>query len=72
MCFAGYKNTTFLLVFFLIGNLFLILKVSRYLGLCSGVPGGAGLGVQPPPPEILKTLQHRAKLNPIAKTIKNC
>jgi len=30
-------------------------------------------GVQPPHPhEIPKTLQNRAKLNPIVKTVKNC
>ena len=29
-------------------------------------------GVQPPPPEITKALQNRAKLNPIVKTVKNC
>jgi len=29
-------------------------------------------GVQPPPPEIPKTLQNRAKVNPIVKTVKNC
>ena len=33
---------------------------------------GEGLGVQTPPPEILKALQNRAKLNPIVKTVKNC
>jgi len=26
----------------------------------------------PPPPEIPKALQNRAKLNPIVKTVKNC
>jgi len=32
-----------------------------------------GLGVQhPPPTEITKALQNRAKLNPIVKTVKNC
>ena len=36
----------------------------------SGVPRG-GLGVQtPPPPEILKSLQNRAKLNPICENLK--
>ena len=31
-----------------------------------------GVGVQPPPPpEIPKALQNRAKLNPIVKTVKN-
>ena len=29
-------------------------------------------GVQPPPPEIPKALQNRAKLNPTVKTVKNC
>ena len=37
----------------------------------SGVPRG-GWGVQTSPPEILKALQNRAKLNPIVKTVKNC
>ena len=32
---------------------------------------GGGLGGQTPP-EIPKTLQNRAKLNPIVKTVKNC
>ena len=33
--------------------------------------GGGGLGgVNPPAPEIPKTLQNRAKLNPIVKTVK--
>ena len=34
--------------------------------------GQGGLGVKPPPPEIPKALQNRAKLNPIVKTVKNC
>ena len=29
-------------------------------------------GGSTPPPEITKTLQNRAKLNPIVKTVKNC
>jgi len=29
-------------------------------------------GLKPPPPEIPKTLQNRAKLSPIVKTVKNC
>ena len=33
---------------------------------------GWGLGCSTPPPEILKALQNRAKLNPIVKTVKNC
>ena len=37
----------------------------------SGVPGGWMFGVFKPP-EILKALQNRAKLNPIVKTVKNC
>ena len=37
----------------------------------SGIPRG-GWGVQPTPPEILKALQNRAKLNPIVKIVKNC
>ena len=31
-----------------------------------------GVGVFKPPPEILKALQNRAKLNPVVKTVKNC
>jgi len=31
---------------------------------------GGDWGVQPPPPEIPKALQNRAKLNPIVKTVK--
>ena len=43
-----------------------------WLHTISGVPRG-GWGVHiPPPPEILKALQNRAKLNPIVKTVKNC
>ena len=39
----------------------------------SGLPRGGGWSVQTPsPPEILKALQNRAKLNPIMKTVKNC
>ena len=34
--------------------------------------GGGVWGVQTPPPEILRALQNRAKLNPIVKTVKNC
>ena len=36
--------------------------------------GGELWGIQTPapPPEIPKALQNRAKLNPIAKTVKNC
>jgi len=35
--------------------------------------GGGELGCSnPPPPEIPKTLQNRAKLNPSVKTVKNC
>ena len=41
--------------------------------LCSGVPRGEGVGVfKPPPPEIPKALQNRAKLNPTVKAVKNC
>jgi len=38
----------------------------------SGVPvgGGAWGSNSPPPPEIPKALQNRAKLNPIVKTVK--
>jgi len=32
---------------------------------------GEGLGCSNPPPEILKALQNRAKLNLIVKTVKN-
>ena len=57
-CFAGYKNTTFLPV--------------EIFGLMQWrTEGGLG-GVQTPLLEIPKTLQHRAKLNPIVKTVKNC
>jgi len=31
-----------------------------------------GIQPLPPPPEIPKALQNRAKLNPIVKTVKNC
>ena len=34
--------------------------------------GRGGLGCSTPPPEMLKALQNRAKLNPIVKTVKNC
>ena len=37
----------------------------------SGVPRGGGLGCSKPPPEILKALQNRAKLNEIVKAVKN-
>jgi len=33
---------------------------------------GGVWGVQTPPPQILKALQNRAKLNLIVKTVKNC
>ena len=33
--------------------------------------GGGVYGVQPPPPEIPKALQNRAKLNTIVKSVKN-
>ena len=36
------------------------------------VPGGEGGVSSPPPLEIPKALQNRAKLNPIVKTVKNC
>jgi len=42
-------------------------------GTGSGVPrkeGGVG-GFNPPPPEIPKDLQNRAKLKPFVKTVKN-
>ena len=34
--------------------------------------GGGVLGIHPPPPEIPKTLQNRAELNTMVKTVKNC
>ena len=34
--------------------------------------GGLGCSNHPPPPEIPKALQNRAKLKPIVKTVKNC
>jgi len=40
-------------------------------GIIRGKPGGGGV-FHPPPPEIPKALQNRAKLNPIVKTVKNC
>ena len=47
------------------------LKLNEFLTVwSSGVPRG-GLGVfKPPPPEILKALQNRAKLNPICENLK--
>jgi len=33
--------------------------------------GEVGGGFKPPPPEIPKVLQNRAKFNPIVKTVKN-
>ena len=44
--------------------------VSDHTGsiISSGVPRGGGWGVQTPP-EILKALQNRAKLNPTVKTV---
>ena len=33
---------------------------------------GGGLGCSTPPPEIPKTLQNRAKHNPIVKNVQNC
>ena len=53
----------------------LILRFSKY---CLFKRGGGrqwrtegGVGVEPPPPEIPKALENRAKLNPIVKTVKN-
>jgi len=41
-------------------------------GTGSGVPRkGGGWRFQPPPPEIPKDLQNRAKLKPFVKTVKN-
>ena len=55
------------------------LSLSIYLSMClstylpiSGVPRGGSWEVQPPPPEIPKAVQNRAKFNPIVKTVKNC
>jgi hypothetical protein len=49
------------------------LTVQNYLHLAVAYLWGGGWGVQPPPPhEILKVLQNRAKLNPIVRTVKNC
>ena len=45
--------------------------VSHPSATISGVPRGVG-GFKPPPPEIPKALQNRAKLNPIVKNVKNC
>jgi len=39
---------------------------------CNEGEGGWGFKPIPPPPEIPKALQNRAKLNPIVKTVKNC
>ena len=54
---------------------FFLPRAIPYLSLffppSSGVPRGVW-GVQTPPPEIPKSLQYRAKLNLILKTIKNC
>ena len=44
--------------------------VTRHTLPSVAYPGG--FGVFKPPPEILKALQNRAKLNPIVKTVKNC
>jgi len=38
----------------------------------SGVPREGVTGSTPPPLEITKAFQNRAKLNPIVKTVKNC
>jgi len=37
-----------------------------------GEGGLGGVQPQPPPLEIPKALQNRAKLNPIVRTVKNC
>ena len=45
---------------------------SEFIGV-SGIARGWGWGgSSPPPPEILKALQNRTKLNPTVKTVKNC
>ena len=45
---------------------------TTWLFFSSGATRG-GLGCSnPPPPEIPKALQNRAKLNPIVKTVNNC
>ena len=51
------------------------LQLGRLSSASVAYRGGRGaLGVQtpPPPPEIPKALQNRAKLNPIVKNVKNC
>ena len=53
-----------------------VLTLNLFSG-CESVLVGSGVPrrgeVQtPPPPEIPKVLQNRAKLNPIVKTVKNC
>jgi len=45
--------------------------LSLYLSASSQWRTGGGC-VFNPPPEIPKTLQNRAKLTPIVKTVKNC
>jgi len=44
----------------------------KHILVPSGIPRVGGVFKQPPPPEIPKALQSRAKLNPIVKTVKNC
>ena len=60
---------------------FKILKIFFELSVCDYKSHGdsrftvayrGGFGVFNPPPEILKALQNRAKLNPIVKILKNC
>jgi len=55
----------------------LILGFGRHervkIGPAGGAPRERVWGVSPPPPpEILKALQNRVKLNPFVKTVKNC
>jgi len=43
-----------------------------YFWLASLLQITEGRGVPSPPPQFPKSLQNRAKLNPIVKTVKNC
>jgi len=51
-----------------------VLNQGKYTAVLqtSGVPRGVWGGLTPPPPEVPKALQNRAKLNPIVKTVKYC
>ena len=52
------------------GGVLLLTALQPLVGF--GLLTEGGLGCSTPPPEILKALQNRAKLNPIVKTVKNC